>query len=253
MNFRFQSRLTYLRRARHHGGHGIHSPFLYHLITEVIEDKQKIPEYKIIKDLYFKALNQLHHSFGKQLLQTGFQFPISASGPRELYNKLEFPGRLSEMIFRLIREFKPSGVVHYGPTLGVNAAALALAGYPAPVYVITNNPAYKLFAYDLLKDSFIPNISFKPENSESSIQSEFILLNYPDNQELSRTIMLKWLERHSDNDIIIIRGIHHSAEMEILWNDLVAHQAIHVTLDLFEVGIALFRKESQKENFIYRF
>jgi hypothetical protein len=252
MKFYTLSRLTYLIRARHHGGHGIHSPFLYHLITAVIEDKQIYPEYKILKDLHSKALHQFRHSFGMPSVKINSQFLLSDSDLRKLYKKLELPRHLSELIFRLIREFKPSGVINYGPALGINLAAMALACYPKQVYVITNNPLYELFTDDLLKDSSISNICFIPENSESSIQSEFILINYTDNPEKSRTIIQNCLNRHGDNDLIILRGIHHSAEMEILWNDMVAHKSIRVSLDLFNIGITLFRKESQKENFIYR-
>ena len=48
MKFRIARKINYIKNARHRHGHGIHSPWLFRLITEVIEDKKRLPEYKII-------------------------------------------------------------------------------------------------------------------------------------------------------------------------------------------------------------
>jgi len=253
MKYRTLRRISYLSKARHRGGHGIHSPFLFHLITSVIENKQQFPEYKIFKRLHKKGLNLLNQIPDLPFTENRNDSPLSANKPRKIYEKLELPRRYHAMIFRLIREFKPSALIHYGPTLGVNSAVMALANSLTPVYQSTNHPSYDLFTQKLLLDSEIANLCFLTDSSWPSIRPEFVLINYPENPEYTRKILTNCFTGYGENDLIIIKGIHQSKEMESIWNELILHNAVHVTLDLFECGIALFRTGLQKENFILRF
>jgi hypothetical protein len=52
---------------------------------------------------------------------------------------------------------------------------------------------------------------------------------------------------------MIIRGIHRSAEMENIWQEVIKEKKVKVSLDLYEIGILLFRKKLQKQHFILRF
>ena len=253
MKYSTLSRITYLRKARHRGGHGIHSPFLFHLITAVIENKQQFSEYKILKRLHTKALNLLNPIPDLPFTKNRNDSPLSVSKPRKFYEKMELPRRYLEMIFRLIREFKPSALIHYGPTLGVNSGVMALANYSTPVYQSTNHPSCDLFTQKLLQDSAIHNFCFLPDSSTPPVHPEFILISYPDDPERTRIILQKCLNGSGENDLILIKGIHQSKEMETIWQELISQIRVRVTLDLFEIGIALFRPGLQKEDFILRF
>ncbi|MCX6237045.1 MAG: hypothetical protein NTY07_05705 [Bacteroidia bacterium] len=253
MKFRTISRLIYLKRARHRRGHGIHSPFLFHLITAVIEDRHRLPEYKILKGLKNNVLNLLD-DFRKPLLTEVYpQFKLSSSKSGKLYKKVELPIRYGKIVFRLIRYFKPSSIINYGPTFGVNLALMAMANNDSIVYQLINNSACEVLCKELLKDSAFSNIQFLPENSVPEVNPEFIMINFSDNPDMSRSVVQKYLRLHGDDDVLIIRGIHESQEMETIWLEMIASESVRVSLDLFEIGIALFRKELQKENFIHRF
>ena len=253
MKFRTISRIVYLKKARHRRGHGIHSPFLFHLITTVLENKRSQPEYKILKDLKNKALNFLSE-FSDQSLSTVYhQFNLPSSNPRRLYRKVELPIRYGKVVFRLIREFKPSSVINYGPTFGANLTLLALANNDRPVFQLSDDPAFELVSKKMLNDSAITNVSFSNENSAQLIDSEFIIINSSTNHDQTRNLIQKRLSIHGDDDVLIIRGIHESKEMAVIWKELIASENVRVSLDLFEIGIALFRKGLQKENFIQRF
>ena len=253
MKFRTISRLIYLKRARHRRGHGIHSPFLFRLITAVVEDRRRLPEYKIFKKLKDNALSLLGDFPESSLTKVYHQFNLPPSKPRKLYRKVELPLRYGKVVFRLIREFKPSSIINYGPTLGANLALMAMAYSDSSVYQEINNHTYELLSKELLKDSAILNIHFFPENSVPTVNPEFIMINYPDNPDLSSSVVQKYLRMHGDNDVLIIRGIHDSQEMEVIWKEMIANKSLRISLDLFEIGIALFHRGLQKENFIHRF
>jgi len=243
----------YLKRARHHRGHGIHSPFLFHLITRVVEDKRKLPEYEFIKGLKKNAFELLHNYSDPSFSSIYHQFNLAPSNPHQLYKKVELPFRYGKVVFCLIREFKPSVIVNYGPTFGVNLALMAMANNDSAIYQEINDSAYETFSKRLLKDSAISNIYFFHEDPISTVVPQFINVNYPDNPGMSRNVVQKILEMHGADDVLIIRGIHESNEMEVNWQEVIDSQSVRVSLDLFEIGIVLFRKGLQKEDFIHRF
>ena len=253
MKFRTISRLIYLKKARHRHGHGIHSPFLFRLITTVIENRQALPEYKVLKYLKVKVVNLLSE-FSDQSLSTIYhQYNLPNSNPRKLYRKVELPYRYGKVVFRLIRELNPASVINYGPTFGANLAIMAMENTNRIVCQEINNPIYELLSNNLLKDLSLTNIQFFDDKSVPSINSEFIVLNYADNPDQSRRVIQKKLMMPGDNDILIIRGIHESPEMESIWQELTASESVRVSLDLFEIGIVLFQKGLQKENFVFKY
>jgi hypothetical protein len=253
MKFRTLSRIVYLKKARHRRGHGIHSPFLFRLITTVIEDKRRLPVYKTFKELNNQALNLLDSFSNPEFSKIYDQFNLRVSKPRKLYRKVELQFRYAKVVYRLINDFKPSSIIHYGPTLGVNLVIMATADYRTPVYQVIDDYEFNFFCADLLKDSTITNIHFLSENAEPFTKPDLIVINYPYHPEKSRSIVAHCLMKHGNSDVIIIRGIHESKMMEQIWQELIATKSVRVSLDLFEIGIALFRKGLQKENFIHRF
>ncbi len=253
MNFRTIRRLMYLKRARHRHGHGIHSPFLFRLITCVVEDKRKQPEYELAKKLRKSALKILYKNSDPSFTSLYHQFKLSPSKTKKLFKKVELPLKYGKVIFRLIREFKPSCIVNYGPAFGVNLALMALAKNDSFVYQVINNVSYRQVCAELIKKANIPNIYYYNEYQITKVVPEFIIVNYPDNPARSWSIVKKLVESNGEDDVLIIRGIHESCEMETLWNKAVEYDRVRVSLDLFEIGILLFRKGLQKENFIHRF
>jgi len=253
MKFRTIRRIIYLKKARHRRGHGIHSPFLFHLITEVVENRRRLPEYKIFKGLKNNVLDLLDGFSEPSLTNLYHQLNVPFSNPHRLYRKVEMSQRYGKVVFRLIREFKPATVINYGPTFGANLAIIAMANNDSQVYQLINDVSCELISNNLLKDSAISNVHFFLENEVPTVNHEFVIINYPGNPVVSQNMVQKCLQLHGDDDVLIIRGIHENKEMEGIWREMIASESVRVSLDLFEIGIALFRKGLQKENFIQRF
>jgi hypothetical protein len=250
MKFRTISRLIYSKRARHRHGHGIHSPFLFYLITKVIENKESCPEYNYFKSLKNKVFDSLDNFSDPSFIELYNEFGLPSSKPKKLFKKVELPIKYGKIVFQLIREFKPSSVISYGPTFGANLVILAIANNDSHVYHVINDPVSELIGMKLLKGQAIANIHFVAENPMPTIDPEFVMVNYPNNPDISRSVTQKFINKHSDDCVLIIRGIHNSKEMETIWQEMIASEKVHVSLDLFEIGITLFRKGLQKENYI---
>ena len=249
MNFRTQSRLNYLVKARHRGGHGIHSPFLFHLITTVIEDRKSIPAYKNYKDFKNNALRLLSNLSKESLAKMCNEFNLRASSRRNLYKKAELSFRYGKLVFRLINSFKPSSISIYGPSLGVNLAVIASLDDQIPIYQTTiNHP----FCDELLKDSALTNVYYEKEFSGPLVYSEFIIINYRCHPLRCQEVVNQILSTNEKICTLIIIGIHESKEIELIWQELIESRRISVSLDLFEIGIGIINKRLQKEDFVLR-
>jgi len=253
MKFRNISRLIYLKRARHRHGHSIHSPFLFHLITKIIEDKKRLPEYDSTKKLKKKVLVLLNNRSDQSFTKVYQAFNLPPSNPRKLYRRVELPFRYGKVVFRLIREFKPSSVINYGPAFGAILALMAMANTDNYIYQVISDPLYENVCKELFNDLVISNIQFIPENSLPEVNPEFIVINYSNNPDCTQILVQKYIEAHGSDDVLIIKGIHDSKEMEAIWQEFIENDQVHVTLDLFEIGIAFFRKGLQKENFVLKY
>ncbi|MEI6142038.1 MAG: hypothetical protein WCP85_22385 [Mariniphaga sp.] len=253
MKFRTISRFQYIKRARHRRGHGIHSPFLFRLITAVIEGKRNSPEYRDFKQLKKEALGLIKGSMTPELSNLFAHFSLPVSKSRKLFRKLELPLRYSKAVFRLVQYFQPANILYYGPTLGVNLAVVNMANNKSRLYYIEDNIVYQRFISELNNKSNILEINNITADQILPDKAEFSFINYPFDPIRSRDILQNRIDLHGPDDVVIIRGIHESKEMEAVWMELKLSTEVRVSLDLFEIGIFLFRKGLQKEDFILKF
>jgi hypothetical protein len=62
------------------------------------------------------------------------------------------------------------------------------------------------------------------------------------------------LSKVNEQSILIFDDIYWSSEMEQAWDEIKKHEAVTLTIDLFNIGIVFFRKESkQKQHFTIRY
>ncbi len=236
MEYRTKRWIRYWFKAGYRKGHGIHSPFLYHLISAVIWN-----------DGFFSAYPKIESAelFLNKLLSSERDSQLKKN------RRTDLPVSLGKLVFRLVNEFQPGRIFSYGPTNGINLLFLSLADSRIKVFArdtdITNKPVcYKLLNRFGMNNVLIGDTIF-------SGQSNFKLVNLPDNPCRVKEIFADQIVNHGDDDVLIVRGIHQSAEMESVWCDFIKKEEVRVSLDLFEIGIVLMRPMLQKEDFILRF
>lgn len=253
MRFRIARKLHYLKKARYRHGHGIHSPFLFRLITDVIENKKRLPAYKILRDQRDRLSDFIKQEKGRSGIQTFSDSILISSGRRNLFKAVELPLRYGKLLFRLINEFNPKNISCFGPTFGLNLLYFALSDNSTPVNFFQADNYLQPIIQETLKDAEVQNV--KPRSWETPLNefADFIFINFPFSPVETDSLIKAQLVSNGDNEVIIIRGIHESGQMESIWNDLIKNNKVRVSLDLFEIGIILFRKNLQKENFIFKY
>ena len=108
-------------------GHGVHSPFVFEFITQVLNDKREFDCFRYIESVSA----ELKHDTAV------IEVPDFGAGSRmHLNNKRKIasiarsslkPKKYSQLIFRIVHYYKPGIIAELGTSLGVTTAYLAFA------------------------------------------------------------------------------------------------------------------------------
>lgn len=80
---------------------------------------------------------------------------------------------------------------------------------------------------------------------------DFLYLDAP--TELWPKTWQRLLQKRGEKAFFVVRGIHRSKADFNAWNHLIANEAVRVTFDLYDFGIACFEARFNKENHIINY
>ena len=256
MWYRIKSRLNFLLKSSNQ--HGIHSPFVYDLITKCFYDKTPFSAYHNLKALRNKLIyNQdlvkiKHYSEASKVFQSNHQ-KISTIVKCEgsSYKK-------QKQLYRITNYFKPKNVLELGTSVGLGSAAMAIASNNSIIKTVEVNKnisdiAKKVFKSYQLKNIQIDTSSFKDFFKKSNYENlDLVYLDGTCDKE-STIENFNSLLKHSHNEsVFIINNIYWSKEMTEAWNIIKKQKEITVSIDTYYLGFLFFRKEQSKQHFTIR-
>jgi hypothetical protein len=249
MRYVTRRKWNYLFNARHRKGHGIHSPFLFRLITEVIENKGHFSVYPLLKGAQVNVRDMIRILD----VESYRQLNLTAKGfrPRWDWKQHLLPERFDRLLFRLVKEFQPRNSSFYGSTFGTTLLAVALADRRRMLAAQVENEHFRSFCRRLVEEYEVQNIDLTGEGTV--VASDFAVVMNPTDPDNCDAILAQIFAGKDFQGVAILCGLHTSAEMEAVWNRHQSNPVVKVTLDLFEIGIFICREGLQKEAFVLRF
>lgn len=254
--------ILYYLTASNGKGHGIHSPFVFKLVKEVLNEKCLNVQSATIEAQRKKLLNNrslievLDRGAGsRKTVRTVRQMNDIAKSA--LKSK-----KYSSLLFRLVRYFQPEQVIELGTSLGITTAYLAAAIPNGQIVTIEGAPNIANIAKTTFSDLAINNIKLVEGDfddclpaymsSISSVGIAYIDGNHQYHPTLRYFHLLK--SKVNEFSILIFDDIHWSREMEAAWNYIQNDESVTLTVDLFFIGLVFFRKaQKEKEHFIIRY
>lgn len=254
--------LQYWLTASNGKGHGIHSPFVFSFIKDVLNDHRSFYCFETIEALR-KKLRQNQtvltvEDFGAGSNFTKFkQRSVSSIAASALKTK-----KFSQLLFRIVNYYQPRTILELGTSLGITTSYLACAKSDAKVITMEGSPAIASVAKQNFAQSGIQNIQLVEGNFDvtlpqvlqnlSSIDFAFVDGNHRKKPTLDYFQQL--LQKQNEHSIFVFDDIHWSEEMEEAWNEIKSNAEVTVTIDLFFIGLVFFRKENKaKQHFAIRF
>ena len=244
--------------------HGVHSPFVFDLVTKCFYDKTKFSEYTVLKQ-YRNSL--LANKNTIEVTDFGAGSRVFKSNTRQIAKIAQTAGispKRAELLFRIVNYFQPESILEIGTSLGLATSALSLGNTSSKLITLEGCPntmavAEKMFQVSSFKlpsnkVNFITT-EFSSYLKNSQLQSSNFQLIYFDGNH-SQKATLDYFElllpTISNDSVWIFDDIHWSEEMENAWEIIKKHPKVKVTIDTFQWGIVFFRAEQEKEHFVIR-
>lgn len=254
--------LKYYLTAANGKGHGMHSPFVFEFILDVLNNRQGFVAPGKIEQLRKQLLQD-----DRKLLIEDFGAGSRTNSTKErtvaqLARTAVKPKKYSDVLFRCVRKYQPANLVELGTSLGLTTAYLAEANQGANLITIEGSSAIQSIAKENFSKLGLSNVNSLPGNFDVVFPEvlrnfESVDLVYVDgNHRYTPTISYfnKSLEKAHNDTILIFDDIHWSAEMEKAWNEIKAHPAVRCTVDIFFLGFVFFRDEFKvKQDFVVRY
>ena len=241
--------------------HSVQAPFLYELITEVIDNKSNDSNCRSIE-----AMRQKLCQSEKEIKITDFGAGSTINNSKirkikDIAKNSAKNAKFGKLLYRIIQFYKPKNILELGTSLGISTSYLAKANDNAQVYTFEGCRETSKIAQDNFNKQNITNTSITLGNFNitlaerlkeiQTIDLAFIDGNHQENPTI--TYFEKCLEYANNNTIFIFDDIHWSKGMENAWSYIKAHPKITLTIDLFFVGIVFIKSELSKEDFTIRF
>lgn len=241
--------------------HGVHSPFAYRLVDQVIYDFYAKKVYsdieKLRSELFLDVRSITITDLGAgSLLTKNKQNKIST-----LARNILKPARLDQLIYRLIADVNPGNIIELGSCLGITTAYLAKAAPNARVISIEECPETAAIALENLDKLHIQNSELLVGNLDELLpdiiknipELDLILINGSHTKEAILNYFQWCLPKLSERSIMIFDHIHRSKEMNEAWEHIKGQPKVSVTIDLFQIGLVFVKKGQAKEDFVIRF
>ena len=240
--------------------HGVHSPFVFDLVTKCFYDKKEYSEYSILKE-YRKSLLQNKNTI--EVTDFGAGSRVFKGNTRAIHQIAKTAGissKRAELLFRFTNYFQPTTILEIGTSLGLATSALSLGNKNAKITTLEGCPNTLEIAKNQFEKFNFQNINSIVSEFESyfnnyqlsTINYQLIYFDGNHSKEATLTYFDLLLPTITNESVWIFDDIHWSTDMNAAWEIIKNHAEVTVTIDTFQWGIVFFRSEQEKEHFVIR-
>ncbi|TXD81714.1 class I SAM-dependent methyltransferase [Subsaximicrobium wynnwilliamsii] len=238
--------------------HGVHSPFVYDLVTKCFYDSSNYGAYEQLS-AYRNALLSDQKSIAINDFGAGSK--VFKSDTRVVSQMAKHSGstlKRAKLVFRLVKYLQPKTTLELGTHLGIATQALALGASGNQVVSVEGCAQTSEMAKTQLKHFGIDNVSLKTGRFEDLLpqlkQQNYDLIFFDGNHSKSATLHYfeELLETTHNESVFIFDDIHWSKGMNEAWELIKRHPKVSVSIDTFFWGLVFFRSEQEKQHFKIR-
>ncbi|MCF6185200.1 MAG: class I SAM-dependent methyltransferase [Bacteroidales bacterium] len=253
--------LKYRLFAKHKKGFGIHSPFLYRFVREVLYGNKYFYAYDEIAELRYDLLDCDEEISVKDFGAGSKKMKNNIRKVRDIAKYSAVSEKFGEMLFRTVEYYKPKTILELGTSLGIGTLYLAKPDSRAKVYTIEGCPETAKKATENFKElkagnieQIIGNIDEKlPDLLKKIEKLDLVYFDGNHQKEATLSYFYRCLQKTHNDTIFYFDDIHWSEGMTEAWNEIKKNEKVTLTVDLFFGGFVFFKKELSKEDFIVKF
>jgi len=261
MNFTWLKYIKYLILSRHRRGHGIHSPFVFNLVSDVFRNKTDARVVLNIEGIRKKNLSDNRIITVTDLGAGSYKMNNSRRKVSDIVKYSAVSEKYGSLLHQLARRFGQYGIIELGTSAGISTMYLASASDTALVSAIEGCKETAGIAKENFSLAGITNVNLLT-GSFDEILPGLLHRDAPPGMVFidgnhRKEPAIKYFNMIADvsdkNTVIILDDIHSCREMEEAWSFISDHHKVSVTIDIFRMGIVFFRKGLSRSHYIIRY
>ena len=254
--------LEYKLLSSHKKGHGIHSPFLFSFITDVLGKKVDRQCISVIEER-----RKLMKKNGSTVLMTDYGSKGTPEGRKyerkisAIAGRSSVPPKYGRLLYCLSGEFGGENILELGTSSGFSAMYLAAGNDKATVRTLEGCREIA----DLASENFIScgfrNIKlitgrFSEELDRlkaSGLKPDLVFVDGDHRKERVAEYFETLYSMSHDRTVIVFDDIHSTWEMGEAWRCIASDSRVTLAVDLFRMGIVFFRRGLTPASVVIRY
>lgn len=236
--------------------HGIHSPFLFNLYTQVLSVSKRYYAFDDIDSLRERLTSDSSVIEVNDFGAGSYKMPSSVRKISRIAQYTTIAKAQGELLFRLINYSKPQVVVELGTSLGLGTLYIQLANKDSKVITFEgcNNTlaiAQKHFeSFSIAPELVLGNIDFTLEKHLTTYSKiDFVYMDANHSYKATLNYFNILLPKLHEESIIMVDDIRWSDEMLDAWKEMINFKEVTLSLDFFSFGILFFRQKHPQQHF----
>lgn len=259
--------LRYYLTAANGRGHGTHSPFVFHFITRVLNDKTNHPDYTAVESLRAQLKKDERELEIEDYGAGSVKGTLKKRTVSSIARNATKPPKFGQLLHRMVKAYQPARILELGTSLGITSAYLS-KGKPDSTFITLEGATQVAdLARKNLDQLQVKNAEIVVGNFDDTLKKaivkltdegrqpvDFVFIDGNHRQEPTERYFRDLLPHTGNDSMLVFDDIHWSREMENAWATIQAHPSVRCTIDLFFIGIVFFRQEfREKQHFTIRF
>jgi len=258
--FRTVKYLKYIILAKHWRGHGIHSPFIFDLVSRVFRNKtdkdivciiEKI-RVRLKSDRRLIAINDLGSGSESRKTTVRKVSDIARYSP--------VPLKYGLLLSNLAAEFGRNFIIEFGTSFGISTMYLAAGGPESVIFTVEGDPSVAEVAKDNFREACLGNITLLTGSFDEMMpvittdvrKPGLVFIDGNHRKEPVLKYFNCMAEAADSKTVIVIDDIYFSDGMEAAWNEIKADVRVSATVDIFRMGLVFFREGINRHDYIVR-
>lgn len=246
------------RSIRYRKGFGVHSPFVYNLITKVIEERCGYYSFYDIELLRKQLLFREERLTYPDRQKRG---RMKSRTIGEIVKREAIKPRHGALLFRLVNYFKSVRILQLGPTMGLSTLYLTSYASHLQCVALENVSEFATIARQVFDKAARNPIDLRvgdyqtllPEALRDMKQVDCVFFNTLYELYDNFRLFEACLDYVHNDTFFVFEGIRANSQMRKFWQDVCASPDVTVTLDLYSLGIVFFNKKLHKRDYIVYF
>ena len=237
------------------GGFGIHSPFVFDLITNVIEERKLYYCYERLNPVRLQIVQRCD-----EVIYSNSKVSI-----RKLLKKNAFTEHEHKFLFRLANHFQPKSIFTLGSDFGLTPLYLTAYSTNADCVVVEPEASMATLAKEYINIYATASIDLRNDYGEIPDRLDFVVLGFgaypvkkgavktdvvqPSGKNFDIQTFERFLPFIHEKSVMVIAGINASKQARKDWKAVYTHPEVTVTIDLLRLGVVFFNPALHHRNY----